>query len=115
MQLTARADCVPDQNRHQILAGSGPFEEDWSVLLEQVLNNPDLICPAFQPIFDLERGSICGYETLARFKLATWHSPVDWLEAAAERGLQDPFEAALLEAALRDRAWSTIWSDPVAC
>jgi EAL domain-containing protein (putative c-di-GMP-specific phosphodiesterase class I) len=75
----------------------------WSRRLQQVLADVDLVRPAFQPIFDLERGRICGYEALARFRIEPLHSPIEWLEAATERGLEEPFEAALLEAGLRAR------------
>jgi EAL domain-containing protein (putative c-di-GMP-specific phosphodiesterase class I) len=69
-----------------------------------VLSDPTIVRPAFQPIFDLARGRVCGFEALARFAVGPLHSPVEWLSAASERGLESAFEATLLEAGLRGRA-----------
>ncbi len=76
---------------------------DWSAKLEQVLRDPRLIRPAFQPIYDLGRSRICGYEALARFVPAPQHAPIAWLRAARRFNLEDAFEAALLEAGLSAR------------
>ncbi len=66
---------------------SGP---GWTTRIESVLSNPALVRPVFQPIFDLVRGRVSGYEALARFAGAgPARSPEDWLRAAAERGLDD--------------------------
>ncbi|MHB8240654.1 MAG: EAL domain-containing protein [Solirubrobacteraceae bacterium] len=86
---------------------SNPADEhaaDWSTNLERALREPDLIRPVFQPIYDLDRSRVCGYETLARFACEPRHSPVQWLQAARELDLEDSFEAALLEAGLQARA-----------
>jgi len=86
---------------------SKPADEqaaDWSANLERALREPELIRPVFQPIYDLDRSRICGYETLARFACEPHHSPVQWLQAARELGVEDSFEAALLEAGLQTRA-----------
>jgi len=81
---------------------SGP---GWTARIESVLSNPALVQPVFQPIFDLVRGRVSGYEALARFTGAgPVRSPEDWLRAAAERGLDDALEARLIEAGLRARA-----------
>lgn len=76
---------------------------DWGANLERALHEPELIRPVFQPIYDLDRGRICGYETLARFACEPHHSPMQWLQAARELNLEDSFEAALLEAGLQTR------------
>ena len=76
---------------------------DWRANLDEVLRNPGLIRPAFQPIYDLSRSRACGYEALARFPLEPQRSPISWLEAAKQLQLRDRFEAALLDAGLRAR------------
>jgi EAL domain-containing protein (putative c-di-GMP-specific phosphodiesterase class I) len=82
----------------------GDSSPGWTARIEGVLSDPELVRPAFQPIFDLVRGRVSGYEALARFADAgPPRSPEEWLTAAAERGLDDAFEAALLEAGLRAR------------
>jgi EAL domain-containing protein (putative c-di-GMP-specific phosphodiesterase class I) len=77
---------------------------DWDTRLALVLGDAGLVRPAFQPIFDLERGRVCGFEALARFGVEPQSSPLAWLRAAAERGLEAPLEAVLLRAGLRSRA-----------
>ncbi|HUA74918.1 MAG TPA: EAL domain-containing protein [Solirubrobacteraceae bacterium] len=69
-----------------------------------MLSDPSLVRPAFQPIFDLARGRVCGYEALARFEVGPPRSPEDWLRAAADRDLENALEAALIEAGLRARS-----------
>jgi EAL domain-containing protein (putative c-di-GMP-specific phosphodiesterase class I) len=85
--------CVP---RHERIV-------DWGANLARVLHEPDLIRPVYQPIYDLARSRICGYEVLARFELEPKHSPIAWLEAAEEHGLDEPMQTALFEAGLRGR------------
>jgi EAL domain-containing protein (putative c-di-GMP-specific phosphodiesterase class I) len=63
---------------------------DWGANLARVLHEPDLIRPVYQPIYDLARCRICGYEALARFGLESKQSPFAWLEAAEESGLDEP-------------------------
>jgi EAL domain-containing protein (putative c-di-GMP-specific phosphodiesterase class I) len=40
---------------------AGGTAADWSANLERALRDPELIRPVFQPIYDLDRGRICGY------------------------------------------------------
>lgn len=86
---------VPRAERREALS--------WSAKLDRVLSEPELISPAFQPIYDLARGRTCGYEALARFQLEPRHSPVEWLQAACEHGVEDAFQAALFEAGVQAR------------
>jgi EAL domain-containing protein (putative c-di-GMP-specific phosphodiesterase class I) len=82
----------------------GDASPGWTARIESVLSDPELVRPAFQPIFDLARGRVSGYEALARFDTAgPPRSPEEWLNAAAVRGLDDAFEATLIEAGLRAR------------
>ena len=53
-----------------------------------------------QPIVDLARGTVVGYEALARFDE---HGPLVWFDAARRHGVADRLEAAAVRAALRRR------------
>ncbi len=57
----------------------------WQRALERALKaGPEL---HFQPIVDLRRGVVVGYETLARFAGPPYASPDKWFAAAQEHGL----------------------------
>jgi EAL domain-containing protein (putative c-di-GMP-specific phosphodiesterase class I) len=58
----------------------------------------------FQPIVDLQRGTVTGYETLARFEGAPGAGPDHWFAAAAARGRVPELEAAVLGRALAMRS-----------
>lgn len=59
---------------------------------------------AYQPIVDTTRGSIVGYEALARFPGYEQKNPEVWFTAARDLGLSAAFEAAALRAALSRQA-----------
>ncbi len=73
----------------------------WRPALERVLadpeNNLDL---AFQPVVDLQRGVVVGYEALARPAGPPSAPPDRWFAAAAAEGLAARLEALVLEQAL---------------
>ncbi|CAO5229403.1 EAL domain-containing protein [Frankia sp. AgKG'84/4] len=95
-------------------AGSGPstsvvpadrgYEADLPDL-DRILADPAEPALYFQPIVDLQRGVIAGYEALARFHTHPTHSPDRVFAAADRRGLAAELEARVLTAALaaRDR------------
>lgn len=78
---------------------------DWSSAVAAVLDEPERIRPVFQPIFDLQRGVVCGFEMLARFDHELQATPDKWFAAAARLGVGDELEAALIGRGLdaRDR------------
>ena len=57
----------------------------------------------FQPIVDLARASVVGFEALARFD-GPVRSPLPWFESARTHGLLAELEAAALRAALDGHA-----------
>ena len=57
----------------------------------------------FQPVVDLARASVVGYEALARFD-APVRSPLPWFEAAQAHGLLAELEATALRSALEAHA-----------
>jgi EAL domain-containing protein (putative c-di-GMP-specific phosphodiesterase class I) len=71
--------------------------------LERVLARPSLIRPVFQPIVDLRRGVVAGYEALARFGVEPVVPPDHWFAAARVHGLADELEAAVLAVVLEAR------------
>ena len=58
---------------------------------------------ALQPIVDLQRGEVVGYEALARFGAARKGLPGPWLSRARDAGELDVLESLLLHAALQQR------------
>ena len=71
--------------------------------VEAVLADPTLIRPVFQPIVDLRRSAVQGYEMLARFANDPSGTPPVWLAAAERHGLANALEATLVAAGLRAR------------
>jgi len=57
------------------------------------------VCSEFQPIVDLARASVVGYEALARFDHPV-RSPLPWFEAAQAHGRLVELEAAALRSGL---------------
>lgn len=55
----------------------------------------------YQPIFNLGRQSVVGYEALARFRAEPVRGPDVWFEEAAQIGLQEELELALIAEALK--------------
>jgi EAL domain-containing protein (putative c-di-GMP-specific phosphodiesterase class I) len=71
--------------------------------VEAVLADPTLIRPVFQPIVDLRRSAVKGYEMLARLANDPAGSPPQWLAAAERHGLGNALEATLVAAGLDAR------------
>ncbi|MGR7024262.1 EAL domain-containing protein [Geodermatophilus sp. URMC 62] len=76
----------------------------WDARLAAVLADPALVRLVFQPIVDLQRGVIAGYETLARFDepdgSASSATPDRWFAAADARGCGARLEAVVVRRAL---------------
>lgn len=68
--------------------------------IEEVLDQ-HLLSMVFQPIFDLERGQISGFESLARFNAEPYRTPDLWFREAREIGLHSPLELKAIELALQ--------------
>ncbi|MEU2348844.1 EAL domain-containing protein [Modestobacter sp. NPDC049651] len=85
-----------------------PAGPDWPRELDRVLSRPDDLRLVFQPIVDVARGVIAGYETLARFQAPgggpSEVTPDVWFAAAEAHGVGPRLEALVLERclALRD-------------
>lgn len=82
---------------------SSPLAPRWRLDVEEVCARPELIQPAFQPIVDLRRGRIAGYEALARFSTGRVASPADWFSAATLWGQAARLEASVLRVVFSHR------------
>jgi diguanylate cyclase (GGDEF)-like protein/PAS domain S-box-containing protein len=65
-----------------------------------LLERPDAIRMAFQPILDLRSGTVAGYESLARFSGPETRPPNAWFAQAHRCGLGYELEARAVAAAL---------------
>ena len=73
--------------------------------------------PLFQPVVELEHGTIVGYEALARFASERGAAPSDWFDLARSCGLGPELQALAVARALAvsDRpagAWLSVNIDP---
>ncbi len=75
----------------------------WEDAITQVLAEPARIEPVFQPIVDLKRGVVCGFEMLARFASRCTPRPPDWFAAARHQGRLGDLEAEVVAAGLAAR------------
>jgi EAL domain-containing protein (putative c-di-GMP-specific phosphodiesterase class I) len=82
-------------------------EPDWAAALSRVLAHPEQVRLLFQPIVDLERGEIAGYEALARFDepegALSPHSPDVWFAAADRLGVGAELEGIVVQRLLAMR------------
>ena len=76
----------------------------WAAALDAVLADPALPRLVFQPIVDLRRGVVVGYEALSRFDGLPGCGPDQWFAAADRLGLGARLEARVVAAALAVRA-----------
>jgi EAL domain-containing protein (putative c-di-GMP-specific phosphodiesterase class I) len=76
---------------------------DWPGLLASAVGGTGLRA-VYQPIVDLARGVVVGYEALTRFDGHPVTSPEPWFAAAHEHGCSAELQAAALRVALAERA-----------
>ena len=79
---------------------NGPV--DWDPLLQRALRG-DGVAMVYQPIVDLDRLVLAGYEALVRFAGPSHLTPDRWFAAAAARGVLADLEAVTLGMALTGR------------
>ncbi|GAA0283919.1 EAL domain-containing protein [Cryptosporangium japonicum] len=77
----------------------------WRTAITEVLAAPEQIRVVFQPIADLARGTVAGYETLARIDspvpgVGDRLAPDQWFGAAEENGLGPALEGVVITRAL---------------
>ena len=76
---------------------------DWPALLRAAVDGHGLRA-VYQPIVDLARGTVAGYEALIRFDGYPVRGPEPWFTAAMTYGYSAELQAAALRTALADRA-----------
>lgn len=84
-------------------SSSAPREGPSAAAIEHVLRRPELARPVFQPIADLRRATVAGYEALIRFSGAPAGTPDRWFAAAVEAGLGPELEALVIRSVLAAR------------
>ncbi|MDQ3356514.1 MAG: sensor domain-containing phosphodiesterase [Actinomycetota bacterium] len=98
------------------ISGPGAVEER-RALVGELLSHPESVLSLFQPIVELERGSVVGYEALTRFASDRGTAPSDWFDLARNCGLGPELQALAVARALAvsDRptgAWVSVNVDP---
>lgn len=98
------------------ISGPGAVEER-RALVGELLSHPESVLSLFQPIVELERGSVVGYEALTRFASDRGTAPSDWFGLARNCGLGPELQALAVARALAvsDRptgAWVSVNVDP---
>lgn len=68
---------------------------DPAAAVQQVLTRPAMLSLAYQPIVDMSRGEVAGYEVLARLPGAA--GPAWWFDRAHEQGVGSELELMVLE------------------
>ena len=76
---------------------------DWARAIDLACTRPGVVRPHFQPIVDVRRGIVAGYEALARFVGPPAAPPDRWFAVARGLGRADELEARSLHAALEAR------------
>ena len=69
--------------------------------IRAVLETPDAVVAAFQPVAELSTGRLLGYEALARFPASPSRPPAAWFAMAHGCGLGPALEALAIRAALQ--------------
>jgi PAS domain S-box-containing protein len=83
-----------------------PREREGEMLraIERTIRGEQGLRLVVQPIVDLARGVVCGYEALSRFSGPPDATPDVWFAAAGTAGLSGVLEARAVQAALERRA-----------
>lgn len=69
----------------------------------EIMESEELLEPVFQPIVDLERMEVRGYEALSRFRCEPRQTPDVWIAEAHALGLGVELEAACIRRAMARR------------
>ncbi len=81
---------------------AAPAAPDWDAQLAAACRGEGLAA-AYQPIIDTVRGTVVGFEALARFPGYAEKNPEVWFATARTHGMAEQLEAAALRTALTER------------
>ena len=81
-----------------------PADSELAAAIDRILTGEQDLKIVVQPIVDLARGVVCGYEALSRFTGPPDATPDRWFDAAGRLGRSGALEARAIEAALARRA-----------
>lgn len=97
---------MPDENAMTAPAHAGQEAAavDWPLALERACSEPGFTHVDFQPVVDVRRGVVCGYELLTRLAGPPHESPERWFRAAVEHGQAARLESRILREGLMPRA-----------
>jgi EAL domain-containing protein (putative c-di-GMP-specific phosphodiesterase class I) len=87
-----------------ILSGHEVTDDRWLRAVTGLLARPDGHALVLQPVVDLARGVVAGYEALSRFSVPPSDDPAQWFTAAGRVGWGGQLEALVLRRALELRA-----------
>src|SRR4051794_11751601 len=77
--------------------GPPPPEDSLEPDVRQLLREPQRLSLVAQPIVDLRRAEVVGYEVLSRFALERPRGPDQVFAAAARQGVADQLEALVIQ------------------
>ena len=77
-------------------------DRDARLRIEEVLADPGLVRPSYQPILSLIDGRVAGYEALARFATEPARPPSVWFAEAIAVGLGGQLQALAIRRALEE-------------
>ena len=86
----------------EVVQAQAETEERLRVIRRRIesVQEESLLSIVFQPIFDVERGQIFGFESLSRFACEPYRTPDVWFHEAREVGLHTQLELHAVELAL---------------
>lgn len=94
---------VQAAERPAVPAPRAATDADWPAAVQRALADEAQPRVVFQPLVDISRGVVAGYETLSRFDDEVAAPPDAWFSAALELGRGAELEARVLERALGRR------------
>ena len=83
---------------HDDITPSAATGEGFRASVERALLDPSVLTTVYQPVVDLARGAVCGFEAITRFQSGS--SPSSWFAAAWRVGLGGALEARVVRRAL---------------
>ncbi len=76
----------------------------WEERIDRALSAPDGLAMVYQPIADINRGVVAGYEALARFSDVGEETPDQWFRSAVDATLVAKLDARVAKLALEHRS-----------